>query len=70
MCVQTAQAAAGLMSEIQSPRTDEFRAACAARFELSTVFLTLAECAALRQSVVSAKDPLAQMLEEKVETLS
>lgn len=49
---------------------DEFRAACAGKFALSTIFLPPAEFAALRQSVVEPKDPVAQALENKVEEIS
>ena len=58
------------LSDIQSPRLDEFRAACAGKFALSTIFLPPAEFAALRQSVVEPKDPVAQALENKVEEIS
>ena len=57
------------MAEIKSPREEEFRAACRTRFELSTLFLPPDELAAARKSVVQ-KDPVAEAVEDKVETIS
>jgi N-alpha-acetyltransferase 15/16, NatA auxiliary subunit len=37
------------LGDIQSPRQDEYRAACDARFELSTVFKTSSELEVLRK---------------------
>ncbi|KAH9941133.1 N-terminal acetyltransferase A, auxiliary subunit [Epithele typhae] len=68
--LQTALTAVAFMVEIQSPRADEFRAACAARFPLSTVFLPADELAALRKTVVEKPDPVSQALEEKDEVIS
>ena len=67
--VQTALATVAFLSEIQSPREEEFRAACRARFELSTLFLSPEDLAAARKAVVQ-KDPVAEVVEDKVEVIS
>ena len=58
------------LAETESPRTDKFRAACAGRFALATVFLPPTELAAARKAVVAPADPVAQMLEDKAEVIS
>ncbi|KAI0747030.1 NMDA receptor-regulated protein 1a [Daedaleopsis nitida] len=67
--LETALAITAFLSEIQSPRAEEFRAACRGKFELSTLFLSPDEIAAARKSVVE-RDPLAAAMEDKVETIS
>ncbi len=66
---QTALAIVAFLSEIQSPREEEFRAACRGKFELSTLFLSPADLAAARKAVVQ-KDPVAEAVEEKAEVIS
>ena len=51
------------LSQIQSPRADEFRIACDTRFVLSKVFKSTAEQGALRQQCVDPRD------ENEVETV-
>jgi peptide alpha-N-acetyltransferase len=41
------------LTTIKSSRIDEFRAACDAKFELSTVFKSPAELAVLRKKVIA-----------------
>ncbi|KAI0711428.1 NMDA receptor-regulated protein 1a [Earliella scabrosa] len=67
--LETALAISAFLAEIKSPREEEFRAACRTRFELSTLFLPPDELAAARKSVVQ-KDPVAEAVEDKVETIS
>lgn len=50
---QTALASLAFLDAIGSPRVDEYRASCDARFELSTVFKTRAELDALRKDILS-----------------
>ncbi|CCM05111.1 uncharacterized protein FIBRA_07318 [Fibroporia radiculosa] len=45
--IKTASQAVAFLQEIRSPRTDEFKVACDARFELSTIFKSPSEIAAL-----------------------
>ena len=66
---QTALAIAVFLSEIQSPREEEFRAACRGKFELSTLLLSPADLAAARKAVVQ-KDPVAEAAEDKAEVIS
>jgi len=47
--IKTALNAAAFLKENKSPRVDEFRAACDAKFEMSTVFKPTADVAALRR---------------------
>jgi len=47
--IKTAQAIASFLGDIHSPRQGEYRAACDAKFELSTVFKTSSELAVLRK---------------------
>ena len=50
---QTALASLSFLKEISSSRVDEFRAACDGLFQLSTVFKTPSEIAALRKQAVA-----------------
>ncbi|PIL27725.1 hypothetical protein GSI_10878 [Ganoderma sinense ZZ0214-1] len=65
----TALAIVAFLSEIRSPREEEFRTACQGKFELSTLFLSPADLAAARKAVVQ-KDPVAEAVEDKAETIS
>jgi len=47
--IKTARAIVSFLKEMQSPRQDEYRAACDAKFELSTVFKSLSELEVLRK---------------------
>jgi N-alpha-acetyltransferase 15/16, NatA auxiliary subunit len=49
---QTALEALKFLSKIDSPRAEEFRVACDAKFELSTVFKPPAEQAILRKHAI------------------
>ncbi|KII91268.1 hypothetical protein PLICRDRAFT_38004 [Plicaturopsis crispa FD-325 SS-3] len=51
--IKTALASLAFLDAIGSPRVDEYRASCDARFELSTVFKTRAELDALRKDILS-----------------
>ena len=66
---QTALAIVTFLSEVQSPRLEEFRTAFQGKFELSSVFLAPADLAAARKAVVQ-KDPVAAAIEEKAEVIS
>lgn len=46
---QTASSIISFLATIQSPRMDEYRGACDAKFELSTMFKTPSELALLRK---------------------
>ncbi|KAI8986666.1 NMDA receptor-regulated protein 1a [Trametes punicea] len=50
--LETAVAIDAFLSEIQSPREDEFRTACQQKFELSSVFAPREEVPALRRSAL------------------
>ncbi|KAF8726593.1 hypothetical protein AX14_007666 [Amanita brunnescens Koide BX004] len=52
--IATAQLILTFLSSISSPRLDEFRAACDAKFPLATVFKTAEEQVQLRQLVLAA----------------
>uniref|UniRef100_A0A5K1JUL3 RTX-toxin n=1 Tax=Ganoderma boninense TaxID=34458 RepID=A0A5K1JUL3_9APHY len=67
--LETALAIVAFLSEIQSPREEEFRTACRGKFELSTLFLTPADLVAARKAVVQ-KDPVAEAVEDKAEVIS
>jgi hypothetical protein len=62
-CLQTALSALSLLSSCNSSRADEFRIACDAKFELSTVFKTPSELAPLREQVLLGS-PSEPILEE------
>jgi hypothetical protein len=47
--IKTALAIVSFLGDIQSPRQDEYRIACDAKFELSTMFKTPSELEVLRK---------------------
>jgi peptide alpha-N-acetyltransferase len=47
--IKTAHTIISFLGDIQSPRQDEYRAACDTKFELSTIFKTSSELAVLRK---------------------
>ncbi|TFK41639.1 NMDA receptor-regulated protein 1-domain-containing protein [Crucibulum laeve] len=53
--VPTALATIAFLISIKSPRVDEFRSACDAKFELSTVFKSSEELTSLRQRVLAGE---------------
>ncbi|OBZ77517.1 N-alpha-acetyltransferase 16, NatA auxiliary subunit [Grifola frondosa] len=63
-----AQSVLELLNEIHSPRADEFRAACDAKFELSTLFKPASEILAMRHNVLEGD--IAKEEVEKAEILS
>ncbi|KAI0659393.1 NMDA receptor-regulated protein 1a [Cubamyces menziesii] len=66
--LETAVAIHAFLSEIQSSREDEFRAACKEKFPLSTLFAARSELLALRKSAVQKE--AAEANEEKEEVVS
>jgi len=66
-CLQTALLALSFLSSCNSSRADEFRTACDAKFELSTVFKTPSELAPLREQVLLGS-PSEVILEETAQS--
>jgi hypothetical protein len=54
---QTALGIISFLSEIKSPRTDEFQVACNAKFKLSTVFRTSSDLEALHTERLTPQAP-------------
>ncbi|KAH7926272.1 N-terminal acetyltransferase A, auxiliary subunit [Leucogyrophana mollusca] len=67
LSIETALEIISFLREIQSPRVDEFRAACDARFELSTVFKTRDQLAILRKECGGSGDEIEES--DKVEVV-
>jgi len=54
--LQAASATITFLTTIKSPRSEEFRTACDAKFELSTVFKNAGELAVLQKQVLAGND--------------
>ncbi|TBU45151.1 N-terminal acetyltransferase A, auxiliary subunit [Dichomitus squalens] len=67
--LETALAIVAFLTEIRSQRAEEFRAACRAKFQLSTLFVPPEDLAAAQKAVMQ-KDPVADAVEEKAEIIS
>ena len=56
-CIQDASSIISFLGEINSPRIDEYRTACQARFSLSTVFKSPKELLELQKRIASNAPP-------------
>jgi peptide alpha-N-acetyltransferase len=56
LTLQTALSINSFLIAIKSTRVEEFRTACDAKFELSTVFKSSTELAALRRQTLAGND--------------